>query len=79
MTNIDWRPDVQNGMGNSGFSNAVYYPGQQQDQQCSPMGGGFFGGVLGALMGAMGGEEGGGTCAAPEVQPLAPQPDVMWV
>lgn len=77
MTNITWQPDQQDGMGNAGFMNAVYYP--DQAQQCQPMsdGGGFLGGVLGALMG---GTEEGDTCApAPAQVPQPPASQMLWV
>ena len=75
MTNITWHPDQQEGLGNGGFQDAVYRP----QQECQPVqgGGGFFGGILGALLGGAG--AGGGECAAPEVEPLSPKPDTMWV
>jgi hypothetical protein len=78
MTNIDWRPDHQSGMGNAMFQDAVYRP--EAEQQCAPVGGGFFGGILEAIMGGLGKEPEGGTCAEPAQQPIGPkQPEVMWV
>jgi hypothetical protein len=77
MTNIDWRPDHQGGMGNSMFQDAVYRT--EAPEQCAPVGGGF-GGVLGALMGGLGGASGGDTCADPVQRPVTPaQPEVLWV
>lgn len=78
MTNIDWRPDHQSGMGNADFQHAIYRPDAGTDQQCAPMGGGFLGGILGALVGLD--EQGlGGTCAPSEAPTLSPKPDVMWI
>jgi hypothetical protein len=80
MTNIDWRPDLQNGMGNAGFQDALYRPDQDAQAQCAPMGGfgGFFGGILGGLLGQEP-DGAGGMCAPVPAPTLSPQPDTMWI
>jgi hypothetical protein len=77
MTNIDYRPDQQGGMGNGMFQDAVYRT--ETPQQCAPVGGGgFLGGILGALMGGMGAESEGGRCAEPALPSLGvEQPKVV--